>query len=155
MRSFLTFLLALPAALAAPVGRPTIDTRQADASTLAGSWIVKVRQNAVLADVVSQVVSAAGVDAKRTFEFGNFKGFSIDGISDLTSLVANIAAIESIEPNQIVRTNALVTQENVPSYGLARISHREPGSTSYVYDDSAGEGTFSYIIDTVSCPTTP
>lgn len=45
-------------------------------------------------------------------------------------------------------TIALVTQNNVPSYGLARISHRKNGATSYVYDDSAGAGIFSYIIDT-------
>nr|P85156.1 RecName: Full=Subtilisin-like serine protease AS-E1 [Acremonium sp.] len=37
--------------------------------------------------------------------------------------------------------------DNVP-WGLARISHRTTGATSYVYDDSAGEGTCSYIIDT-------
>lgn len=70
------------------------------------------------------------------------------GVDNLLGLVANIASIESIEPNTRVTTSALVTQSNVPSYGLARISHRENGATDYVYDDSAGEGTFSYIIDT-------
>lgn len=40
-----------------------------------------------------------------------------------------------------------VTQTDVP-WGLARISHRTTGATSYVYDESAGEGTCSYIIDT-------
>jgi len=44
-------------------------------------------------------------------------------------------------------TSALVTQEDAP-WGLARISSRAPGATSYVYDESAGEGTFSYIVDT-------
>ena len=143
MRSFITALLAVPAALAAPV---LLDTRQAD--TLAGSWIVKVKSESVLADVISQVSQAAGAQAKHTYDFGSFKGFSIDGVSDLTTLVANIASIESIEPNTVVRTSALVTQQNVPSYGLARISHRKNGATSYVYDSSAGQGTFSYIIDT-------
>ncbi|KXT11040.1 hypothetical protein AC579_7315 [Pseudocercospora musae] len=143
MRSFLNFLLALPAALAAPV---VLENRQSE--TIARSWIVRVDQNAVLADVISQVSQAAGVQAKHTYNFGNFKGFSMDGVDDLTSLVANIASIQSIEPNSVVRTNALVTQNNVPSYGLARISHRRNGATSYIYDDSAGQGTFSYIIDT-------
>lgn len=32
--------------------------------------------------------------------------------------------------------------------GIARISHRSKGSTTYVYDDSAGAGTCAYIIDT-------
>lgn len=144
MRSFIAALLAVPAAIAAPV---LLNTRQED--SIAGSWIVRVNQNSVLSDVISQVSSAlGGAEAKHTYEFGNFKGFSIDGVDNLLGLVANIASIESIEPNTRVTTSALVTQSNVPSYGLARISHRENGATDYVYDDSAGEGTFSYIIDT-------
>lgn len=146
MRSFINFLLAVPAVLAAPV---VLETRQAD--RILGSWIVRVNQDSVLSDVISQVTSAAGAGAtsKHTYDFGGFKGFSIDGVSDLTSVVANIASIQSIEQNTIVRTSALVTQQNVPSYGLARISHRKNGATDYVYDSSAGEGTYAYIIDTV------
>jgi hypothetical protein len=40
-----------------------------------------------------------------------------------------------------------VEQANA-TWGIARISHAKKGSTSYVYDDSAGEGTCSYVIDT-------
>ncbi|KAI0815930.1 peptidase S8/S53 domain-containing protein [Xylaria sp. FL0064] len=32
-------------------------------------------------------------------------------------------------------------------WGLARISSRLPNTTNYLYDDSAGEGTYTYIID--------
>jgi subtilisin family serine protease len=145
MRSFINLLLAVPAALAAPV---LLDTRQAD--SILGSWIVRVRDGSSLSDAMSQVTAAAGAGAstKHSYDFGSFKGFSIDGVSDLNSVVANIAAIQSIEQNTVVRTSALVTQENVPSYGLARISSRKNGATSYVYDSSAGEGTYAYIIDT-------
>jgi len=52
-----------------------------------------------------------------------------------------------VEQDYIMTTSALVTQENAP-WGLARISSRTKGATSYVYDESAGEGTFSYIVDT-------
>ena len=45
-------------------------------------------------------------------------------------------------------TQDLVTQRNVPSWGLARISHRNHESTTYVYDSSAGAGTFAYVVDT-------
>lgn len=41
-----------------------------------------------------------------------------------------------------------MTQSNVPSWGLARISHRNRGFTTYVYDNSAGSGTFAYVVDT-------
>lgn len=140
MRSFFNFLLALPAVLAAPV---LLETRQED--NIAGSWIVKVKQNAVLADVLSQVTQAAGVQPTHQYSFGSFKGFSIDSVTDAVSLLSSITAIESIEPNTRVYANAV---QNNPPYGLARISHRNKGATTYIYDDTAGAGTFSYIIDT-------
>jgi subtilisin family serine protease len=55
--------------------------------------------------------------------------------------------VEYVEQDAIVKTTAYVTQAGVP-WGLARISHKARGSTTYVYDDSAGAGTCSYIIDT-------
>lgn len=44
-----------------------------------------------------------------------------------------------------MRTNAVVTQANSP-WGLASISSRKAGATSYVYDNTAGTGTFSYVV---------
>ena len=44
-------------------------------------------------------------------------------------------------------TNALVTQNNAP-WGLGSISSRTRGASSYIYDNTAGRGTFSYIVDT-------
>ncbi|UKZ51848.1 proteinase B [Trichoderma virens] len=32
-------------------------------------------------------------------------------------------------------------------WGLGAISHRTPGSTNYIYDTSAGRGTFAYVLD--------
>lgn len=54
--------------------------------------------------------------------------------------------VDYVEPDGKVTTQQ-VTQENAP-WGLGRISHRNNGSTDYVYDESAGEDTFAYVIDT-------
>lgn len=47
-------------------------------------------------------------------------------------------------------------------WGLARLSNKEPGSSTYTYDDAAGEGTCVYVLDTgidtelsVSGPSSP
>lgn len=144
MRSFFNFLLALPAALAAPVMH---ETRQED--QIANSWIVKVKQDAAMDSLLSQVTALAGVQPTHKYNFGSFKGFSIDSVADAAGLLGSLTAIESIEPNTRVTTSALVRQQN-PPYGLARISHRNPGSNEYVYDSSAGQDTYAYIIDTVS-----
>jgi oryzin len=45
------------------------------------------------------------------------------------------------------RSQSVLTQ-NPATWGLGRLSHRDPGSTDYMYDGSAGEGTYAYMIDT-------
>jgi hypothetical protein len=44
-----------------------------------------------------------------------------------------------------MRISAFTTQSS-PPWGLASISSRTPGATEYVYDESAGDGTFSYVM---------
>jgi hypothetical protein len=45
-----------------------------------------------------------------------------------------------------VRVQALIT-ETESEYGLARISHRTKGATTYIYDESAGANTTVYVVD--------
>ena len=44
-------------------------------------------------------------------------------------------------------TSNIVTETNT-TWGVGRISHRTRGSTDYVYDKTAGEGTCAYVLDT-------
>lgn len=46
-----------------------------------------------------------------------------------------------------MRATAVTTQSGAP-WGLGRISHKAPGSTSYIYDTSAGSGSRVYVVDT-------
>jgi subtilisin family serine protease len=46
-----------------------------------------------------------------------------------------------------METASLSTQYSAP-WGLSRLSSHKPGNTEFTYDDSAGEGTCVYIIDT-------
>jgi hypothetical protein len=111
------------------------------ADRIPGSWILRVSNSGVLSDVISQVIAAAGVGAtaKHTYNFGSFKAFTIDSVPDLSSIAANIDNIESTKQDTVVRTSALVIEENVPSYGLARISSLKNGVTSCIYDFYAGK----------------
>lgn len=145
MKSFLQLLALLPAVLASP-----IEVRQ-NADLISNKWIIKLRDSAsdsALQSTISRVTGILGTQPTHTYNFGSFKGFSIDGLGDVTSLLANVANIERIEQDSVVRANALTTQQD-STYGLARISHRQKGANSYIYDDSAGAGTYAYIIDTV------
>jgi oryzin len=53
---------------------------------------------------------------------------------------------EETETNEL-QARAITTQSDTP-WGLGTISHKAAGSTKYVYDSSAGTGTYAYIIDT-------
>ncbi|KAI9896810.1 hypothetical protein N3K66_007832 [Trichothecium roseum] len=54
---------------------------------------------------------------------------------------------EEQQPATELASRALTTQTGA-TWGLGTISHRSSGSTSYVYDTSAGIGTWAYIVDT-------
>jgi subtilisin family serine protease len=56
--------------------------------------------------------------------------------------------ITAIEEDQEVYLPALTTQQN-PPWSLSAISHANPPSVSgpYIYDSSAGEGIFAYVLD--------
>jgi oryzin len=69
-------------------------------------------------------------------------GVLIDGIQ-----------VDFVEPDYTVYASGLVTQNPVPSWGLARISSKKkvpnpPVNLPYVYDSTAGEGTRAYVLDT-------
>jgi len=90
---------------------------------------------------------------RHTFELPGLRGYS--GVFDEETLrdIENNSVVSHVEPDQYVYPIA-VTQENVPSWGLARLSHSGPlasdqASKNYVYNqENDGEGTTAYVIDT-------
>lgn len=154
MRSFYNILLAVPAVLAAP----QINRRQ-DANTVPGKWIVQINEDSALAPVLSTVQTLAGIQAKHKYEIGSFKGFSFDGDDAVLDILETMGAIKSVEPDRKVYASAPVpepaeldaralTQQNPTTWGLARISHRSRGANNYIYDSTAGAGTYIYVVDT-------
>ncbi|KZM26839.1 Oryzin [Ascochyta rabiei] len=87
----------------------------------------------------------AGVE--REYGFGDFKGyagaFDAATVEELKSLPEVLKVVEEY----IMTTSALVTQNNAP-WGLDSISSRTRGASSYIYDNTGGRGTFSYVVDT-------
>ncbi|KAM3565192.1 hypothetical protein ARSEF4850_001501 [Beauveria asiatica] len=75
-----------------------------------------------------------------------FKGFAGRLDAETLQLIRNHPDVDYVEQNAISVAFAPVTQ-NPATWGLSRLSSRTTNATSYVYDDSAGAGTCSYIID--------
>lgn len=153
MRSFFNFLLAVPAVLAAPQ-----INRVQDANTIAGKWIAQINEDSPLASVLTTVQSLTGVQPKHKYEIGSFKGFSFAGDEAVLDILQTMGAIKSVEPDRKVYASAPVpeaelsdralVQQSPTTWGLARISHRSKGANNYIYDNTAGSGTYIYVVDT-------
>ena len=53
--------------------------------------------------------------------------------------------VEEVHEDKLEK-KALTTQTGA-TWGLGAISHRSGSSTSYIYDTTAGQGTYSYVVD--------
>lgn len=164
----LTWASLLSLAMAAPVIQPR------GAQLIPGSYIIKLKDGASDSALQDTIKHLKSVQADHVYRAGRFKGFSAKLSPSVLAAVRKLPEVrplppsfsfrasarsrphsradqclkvEYIEQDAVVTASDLVTQDDVP-WGLARISHRTTGQTSYVYDESAGEGTCSYIIDT-------
>ncbi|KAJ6439562.1 RNAse P Rpr2/Rpp21/SNM1 subunit domain-containing protein [Purpureocillium lavendulum] len=115
-----------------------------DASTIVlDKYIVKVVDRPL--DTLDDAIQAIIQKADYVFE-PMFAGFS--GTLDEATLqfLRYHPEVEYVEKDTKMTTAAFKTQFNA-TWGLGRISSRYPGANTYVFDDSAGEGTCVYVID--------
>ncbi|KAI0861948.1 oryzin precursor [Xylaria cubensis] len=135
-------LLATPLALAAPL----LETR---GKAIPGKWIVVMKEN-YEANVVSGQKRSVAVETlvtpKHTYSMGNFKAYAMDASDDIINKVAELDSVAYIEPDTMVEIATTAFESDSP-WGLARISSRTPNASTYFYDEIAGEGTYTYIID--------
>ncbi|RYP34416.1 hypothetical protein DL767_004285 [Monosporascus sp. MG133] len=155
------FLSLLPLAFAAPAKRaepaPLLKPRGVD--LIEGKFIVKMKDQ-ITASVLDEAVSTFQKEADHVWNVPGFKGFA--GALDDAAIeqLQNHPDVEFIEQDAIITINtdiqvderdlqerAIVSQTGAP-WGLGAISHRGTASTTYVYDNSAGTGTCSYVVDT-------
>ncbi|KAJ4992443.1 subtilase [Stagonosporopsis vannaccii] len=141
-----------------------VSARQAADEVIPGKYIVQLKPDTDVASIAThhnvvreiharnlakRTVTAAEEEAgvEREYGFGEFKGYS--GAFDAATIEELKALPEVLEivEDYIMTTNALVTQNNAP-WGLGSISSRARGASSYIYDNTGGRGTFSYVVDT-------
>ncbi|VUC26866.1 unnamed protein product [Clonostachys rosea] len=111
------------------------------AKVVPGRYLVKLSETAE-APGIAQTHSAI-----HTYNSKGFKGFAAELDDGALEAVRSRPDVEYVEQDQVINLYDFISQEDAP-WGLTRISHQALGSTNYVYDSSAGEGTCVYIIDT-------
>ncbi|KAK4119274.1 subtilisin-like protein [Parathielavia appendiculata] len=109
--------------------------------------IVKLKNSASESSLRDAIKRVKASNTKHIYRSGRFNGFAAKLSPQVLEHVRKLPKVEYIEQDAVITFYDYVTQNN-PPWGLARISRRTPGATSYVYDESAREGTCSYIIDT-------
>ncbi|KAI0415763.1 peptidase S8/S53 domain-containing protein [Xylaria grammica] len=117
-----------------------------DEHRVSGMYIVKMRDEFVAADA-DRTLAAHISSSKHVYSATSFKGFAgALNATSLESLRAN-PHVDYVQEDSKFYLNDYITQESAP-YGIARISHRNNGDNNYVRDDSDGDGTCVYVIDT-------
>ncbi|KXH48240.1 alkaline protease [Colletotrichum nymphaeae SA-01] len=107
------------------------------------SWVANVHKRSLSRR------STAGVE--KTFNVGDFKAYAGEFDAETIAEIEKDGYAVSVEPDRVVEATALVTQAAAP-WGLSSLSSTTPladGSSSspYIYDGTAGEGTYAYVLD--------
>ncbi|PGH11160.1 hypothetical protein AJ80_07262 [Polytolypa hystricis UAMH7299] len=148
----------LPAVFAAPVqepqGAPEVNPNKyivtlkkglgADRVSSHTNWAVNIHNTNLARRGSTEGEAPGGIEKK--YGFGGFSAYS--GTFDDATIeeIKKSADVEAVEQDQIWHLYTL-TQQSGATWGLGSISHKGQASRSYVYDDSAGAGTYGYVID--------
>ncbi|KFH44853.1 Alkaline protease-like protein [Hapsidospora chrysogenum ATCC 11550] len=83
----------------------------------------------------------------HAFNLNKWRAVMLDADDDMIQDIYNSEEVEYIEADTQVSANVLLAQTNAP-VGLNRLSHKQAGRDTYIFDDSAGEGITVYVLDT-------
>ncbi|KAF5609014.1 hypothetical protein FPANT_280 [Fusarium pseudoanthophilum] len=165
MASLVRLALYLGAFLPAALAAPTAPSKGSD--VIPGKYIVTLKSSASSAKVESHLQwvgdvhrrslskrDTAGIE--HTFNIKNWNAYAGQFDEDTIKEIEASPEVAFVEPDKVVKLSfeksselsdrALTTQSGAP-WGLGTISHRTSGSTSYIYDTSAGEGSYAYVVD--------
>ncbi|RCI11606.1 putative subtilisin-like protease [Ophiocordyceps polyrhachis-furcata BCC 54312] len=139
-------LLFLPLVLSAPAQRselaPLLVPR--NGPPVEGMFIVRMKKSAAKGASVASAVSSIASDAHFTYSHA-FSGFAASLKPDEVEKLRANPDVDYIEQDAVV---TIFETQNDADWGLARLSNKKPNATTYNYDDTAGEGTCAYVIDT-------
>ncbi|KAI1263685.1 peptidase S8/S53 domain-containing protein [Xylariaceae sp. FL1019] len=161
IRQLVLFLGALlPAALAAPAQKAAHGRK-----VIPNKYIVTLKSGISTADFEKHVSWARNIHAsslnrrnfagvEKTYNIHNFNAYSVEMDTELVAQLKAHPEVADVEEDQVfylqdmpLKDRALTTQSGA-TWGLGTVSHKSSGSTSYIYDTTAGSGTYAYIVDT-------
>ncbi|KAJ4118943.1 proteinase B [Fusarium equiseti] len=164
MTSFRRIALGLAALLPAVLAAPT-EKRQ-ELTSAPDKYIITLKPEAAEAKVEAHMAwvtdvhrrslgkrDTSGVEKK--FNISSWNAYSGEFDDATIAEIKKSPEVAFVEPDYIVTLDykveelsdrALTTQSSAP-WGLAAISRRTPGGSTYTYDTTAGAGTYGYVVD--------
>lgn len=149
---FIASVISSPAPVPRPA--PLLEARQGQ--TIPGKYIVKMRDNSA-SDTITGAVRLSDARLTHVYRINEFQGFAATLNATQIAILRRLPTVEYVEKDarlvggwvaeSSIEKRAITTQSS-PSWGLERISNIKRGSSTYIYDDSAGMDTCSYILDT-------
>ncbi|KKY29627.1 putative serine protease [Diaporthe ampelina] len=141
-----TLATAIPAPIAALA--PLHEAPGSSVRFVPEKFIVKLN-DAVNESTVNEVENLMD-SVDYVYRVTSFKGFA-GRLNDAgLEYVRAHPSVDYVERDAFVPAASYVSQHGAP-WGLGRISHKSSGdltdNTTYVYDDSAGEGVCAYVLD--------
>ena len=162
MQSFTRFV-ALAAAAVPFLAAAPIETAADPFPKIPGKWIVTLQPGVDVATIAQHHIKVREIHArniakrsvpaedsggvKYQYGFGTFNGYSGSFSEETVAELNALPEVLAVEPDSIMTTFALVTQTNA-TWGPATLSSPTKGAKDYIYDESAGEGQYNYIVDT-------
>lgn len=170
--SLISLLSAIAPALAAPSG----PARRDNPDVVEGKYIVQLKpgtspevvalHHGTVHNLIRRRDGSAGGSGglEKTFRIGDFYAYSGSFDGTAAAAISGLDEVLVVEPNQIIRMDetevgtppasatplagrAPTTTQSNSTWGLGDLSHREAGADEYVYDETAGEGTVAYVLD--------
>ncbi|KAL4821857.1 alkaline protease 1 [Aspergillus spinulosporus] len=162
MHSFKRSLLLLGTLLPAVFGAP-VEPRRA-AEKVPGKYIVTFKSGLNVDQIDAHTTWASNVHKRnlerrglaerdkysgieKNYKINKFAAYSGSFDDATIEEIRNSEDVAHVEEDQIWYIDALTSQSGAP-WGLGAISHKGESSTTYIYDTSAGEGTYAYVVDT-------
>ncbi|KAM0471989.1 hypothetical protein ACHAPX_009126 [Trichoderma viride] len=147
----------LPAVLAAPAAlhkKPEAVPNKFIVTLKEGASIDTDSHLAWVNDIHARSLTKRGTaGVEKTYNIHTWNAYAGEFDAETLEQIKSNPDVASVEPDYIMHLSdivedkrALTTQSGAP-WGLGTVSHRTSGSTSYIYDSSAGTGTFAYVVD--------
>ncbi|KAK6068259.1 alkaline proteinase [Seiridium cupressi] len=154
--------LVLAALLPAGLASPTPVSQQFKREVISGKYIITLREDVAVSDVSSHLNWVSDVHRRRlnkrttvgienTYNISTWNTYAGELDDETIQQVKDNPEVATVEEDTVMYLwsagDSSISERALTTRGLETIANRNSGSTSHIYDTSAGANTYTYIVD--------